>query len=634
MNTHKQISSIVKCAMFCVALVVPIVAGGLEHVRTQGHPQGCSSADYERAEYWGGGPYIPSHMNALPSPAFEVVHASSAPNPFIPGFPSPNLCGAPSLPAGIINAAAAFNSASLPGLAPFIPANRQFTFAPAPMRAFGQDDVNILTFHEGPLIFGGAGGQATLAVTSAYLDFNAYVPEPTRIYEADIAFNASSITGYSFVDADPLIPANYNFSLQAPVLGFADLQGVLMHEMGHVLGLGHSVIDGQSAANNSHFPTMFPVAQVLPFPAQVGITRDQFCQAQTYQLDGAATLDGGILGISARTLERDDLSAIGELWQPTNYLVSYGAIEGTVREWVPTWGMNLPINGVVVVAVKADNPAEAIRVQTLTYSYPHNAPCDQFANPVLGRYQIRGLTPGSYYVYVQSVDQDSRGTTCNPGGVGPPCYAGYYSKPSDPPNWVDRLQLGQGSMLTNTAGPFPLPTPYPTEYYSGLGESSLEGSQFFATHAQAGVAITVDAGTTTSGIDFVLEYNSTTAPTLDMLTVQAGTAGGPGYASPRGLAIYPHLGSQVSVGFTVRGLKANQQCTLLSGTARTLTLIDGQLREVANALSTTSADATGTAVFQLMLPYGNLENTFYQVGYRYNGKNMFTNVVNVWSSTQ
>jgi hypothetical protein len=145
--------------------------------------------------------------------------------------------------------------------------------------------------------------------------------------------------------------------------------------------------------------------------------------------------------------------------------------------------------------------------------------------------------------------------------------------------------------------------------------------------------ITVVAGGTQIA-DFLLEYNSSTAPTRDMLSVMSAAPGAPPYASPRGLMISPKNGQTVSVKFFVGGLKANTVCTLLSGANRALSLSNGQLQEVTNQVGTATANGLGVATFALMLPGAPLTNTFYQAMSGTGAQTTFTNVVNVWANTQ
>lgn len=71
--------------------------------------------------------------------------------------------------------------------------------------------------------------EAAIAITTT-----SYNPETGRILDSDIEFNTPSFV-FSTVDAPPCLGGNYNTSCVA-----TDVQNTTTHEIGHLLGLGHS----------------------------------------------------------------------------------------------------------------------------------------------------------------------------------------------------------------------------------------------------------------------------------------------------------------------------------------------------------------------------------------------------------
>jgi hypothetical protein len=71
--------------------------------------------------------------------------------------------------------------------------------------------------------------EAAIAITTT-----SYNPETGRILDSDIEFNTPSFV-FSTVDAPPCLGGNYNTSCVA-----TDVQNTTTHELGHLLGLGHS----------------------------------------------------------------------------------------------------------------------------------------------------------------------------------------------------------------------------------------------------------------------------------------------------------------------------------------------------------------------------------------------------------
>ncbi len=207
--------------------------------------------------------------------------------------------------------------------------------------ANANDGVNLISFEDDQFPF----SYGVLAVAAKTTEIDE-VTQVARITDADIVVNPDFVNdinynlgvGYDNVDA-----------------GYFDIQSVITHEIGHVLGLLHSGVV---------LSTMFPMI-------------DQ--------------------GTSVRSLEQDDKSwASYKYPKQPEYNTTFGSISGNI-----IYGYdNKPVAGALVYAIN-----------TLTSDSIHAY------SDASGNYLVPGLIPGSYYIYIEPLDGDVHGYKLRPGNI-------------------------------------------------------------------------------------------------------------------------------------------------------------------------------------------------------------------------
>ena len=160
-----------------------------------------------------------------------------------------------------------------------------------------------------------------------------------EIVEADIAFNTASI-----------------WSVTGDGSGF-DVESIAVHEIGHLLGLGHSAI-GETEVLPSGGRRLL-AAETVMFPLAFAI----------------GSLEG-------RTLRPDDIAGVSDLYPTGDFRQATGSITGTIQK-----------NGVNVVGA-----------HVLAFHLESGRLVGNFTLSNTGRYVIAGLAPGAYVVRVEPLD--------------------------------------------------------------------------------------------------------------------------------------------------------------------------------------------------------------------------------------
>ena len=197
-------------------------------------------------------------------------------------------------------------------------------------QAEGTDGRNTIGFLDRPDL------DRVLAATSFMIDVTT-----GAIYEADIFFNTSFVFSVA-ANGQP---------------GRVDLESVALHELGHLLGLGHSAIGETERTGNGGYRVLGSGAAMFPIALTPGATAD-------------------------RVLQPDDIAGISDLYSGATAIIDTGGIVGRVTK------NGQGVNGAHVVAF---NPETGILIGNFTLT----------AN---GDFVIARLPPGPYILRVEPLD--------------------------------------------------------------------------------------------------------------------------------------------------------------------------------------------------------------------------------------
>ena len=201
-----------------------------------------------------------------------------------------------------------------------------FTSAPP----FNEDGMTTLGFHDRDEM------DRVIATTSFLIEVRT-----ANIIEADILFNAD--VAWSVADSGQL--------------GRFDVESVAVHEIGHLLGLGHSALGETELLSNGRRRLL--AAETVMFPL--------------------AFDSGSVIG---RALMPDDIAGVSDLYPAGDFRRRTGSVEGRVLK------NGVGVKGAHVVAYD-------LQTGTLVGNFSLNAE---------GRFVIGGLEPGPHVLRVEPVD--------------------------------------------------------------------------------------------------------------------------------------------------------------------------------------------------------------------------------------
>ena len=208
-----------------------------------------------------------------------------------------------------------------------------------------KDRINLVFFDETNEYLQAPKGSGVIAVTRVNS-----ITQTGEIIDADIIFNG----------------LDFNFSSDTHSGNSVNLKDVVVHEVGHLIGLEHTPLDGQPMVR----PTMNPYNR------------------------------GNEQG-EAQSLEPDDIAGISYLYPSDDYLDRVSNASGEISDIDGN-----PIFGVHVIAKNIDTGAVT---STISGAYDNNVNT--------GEYYIMGLPPGLYKIFIEPISGD----------IGPENFGGIFS---------------------------------------------------------------------------------------------------------------------------------------------------------------------------------------------------------------
>jgi hypothetical protein len=181
-------------------------------------------------------------------------------------------------------------------------------------------------------------------------------PDQERVLGAT-SFVIDTLSG-EIVESDVFFNSAFPWSTaDGGEAGRVDLESVAVHEIGHLLGLGHSALGETEITATGGRRVLASAAVMFPISLGLGSTQD-------------------------RELQADDIAGVSDLYPDGDFRAATGAVRGRVlRDGRPALGAH----------VVAFNPQTGALIAG-------------FALGAGGEFQIAGLTPGAHVIRVEPLD--------------------------------------------------------------------------------------------------------------------------------------------------------------------------------------------------------------------------------------
>jgi hypothetical protein len=238
-----------------------------------------------------------------------------------------------------------------------------------------------------------------------YVDSGTNHPQPGNIIEGQVVLNGRALDGIDAGASNPEVTP-------------AEFESVIVHELGHMLGLDHSQINPLDPTNDDE-PTMFPMFKG---------------------------------GTAMRSLAPDDIAWISYFYPSSQYSASFGSISGQILKLA---GFNYPgFQGINIIARRIGGA----RIDAISCVSGYLFRAGYGTESLRGIYLLPGMPPGDYTVEVEAIYSGFHGGSSVgpldppatfPGISGPEFYNGANESLNDNPTDQTPVSVVVGNPTSN-----------------------------------------------------------------------------------------------------------------------------------------------------------------------------------------